>query len=31
MIERAAVEADFLSLGQDGALRPDIGLLSSMK
>ncbi|MEU5727356.1 hypothetical protein [Micromonospora sp. NPDC047738] len=31
VLERAAVEADFLSLGQDGALQPNLGLLSSMK
>ncbi|MFJ6194917.1 hypothetical protein [Micromonospora sp. NPDC092111] len=31
VLERAAVEADFLSLGQDGALRPELGLLSMMK
>ncbi|MFF3867693.1 hypothetical protein [Micromonospora sp. NPDC001898] len=31
VLERATVEADFLSLNQDGALRPDLGLLSAMK
>ncbi|WP_043735066.1 hypothetical protein [Nocardia asiatica] len=30
VLERAAVEADFLSLGQDGALEPELGLLRSM-
>ncbi|MFI9638823.1 hypothetical protein ACIG87_01970 [Micromonospora sp. NPDC051925] len=30
-LERTAVEADLRSLGQDGALRPEVGLLSSMK
>jgi hypothetical protein len=30
-LERAAVEADFLSLGQAGALQPDLGLLAAMK
>ncbi|NKY25006.1 hypothetical protein [Nocardia gamkensis] len=30
-LERAAVEADFLSLGQDGALEPNLGLLRFMK
>ncbi|GAA2708132.1 hypothetical protein ACFY2R_27255 [Micromonospora olivasterospora] len=30
-LERAAVEADFLSLGQPGALEPELGLLRSMK
>ncbi|MGY2031031.1 hypothetical protein ACW9HR_27240 [Nocardia gipuzkoensis] len=31
VLQRAAVEADFLSLGQDGALEPELGLLRSMK
>ncbi|WP_174186141.1 hypothetical protein [Nocardia barduliensis] len=31
VLERAAVEADFLSLGQDGVLEPELGLLHSMK
>ncbi|WP_431976641.1 hypothetical protein [Micromonospora haikouensis] len=31
VLDRAAVEADFLSLGQDGALEPEVGLLRSMK
>ncbi|MEU2101036.1 hypothetical protein [Nocardia sp. NPDC019255] len=30
-LARDAVEADFLALGQDGALEPDLGLLRSMK
>ncbi|MFI7647963.1 hypothetical protein ACIBTZ_18070 [Micromonospora sp. NPDC049460] len=30
-LERAAVEADFRSLGQAGALDPDLGLLAAMK
>ncbi|MEW1737012.1 hypothetical protein AB0346_13765 [Nocardia beijingensis] len=30
-LERRAVEADFLALGQDGALEPELGLLRSMK
>ncbi|MEU1754035.1 hypothetical protein ABZ436_15400 [Micromonospora matsumotoense] len=29
-LERAAVETDFRSLGQDGTLRPEVGLLSTM-
>lgn len=29
-LDRAEVEADFLSLGQDGALEPNVGLLRSM-
>ncbi|MEU2125347.1 hypothetical protein [Nocardia niwae] len=31
VLERAAVEADFRSLSQDGALEPELGLLRSMK
>ncbi|MGY2010066.1 hypothetical protein ACW9HC_24055 [Nocardia gipuzkoensis] len=31
VLQRATVEADFLSLGQDGALEPELGLLRSMK
>lgn len=30
-LEREAVEADFLALGQDGALEPELGLLRFMK
>ncbi|MFI2710472.1 hypothetical protein ACH495_10140 [Micromonospora sp. NPDC018662] len=29
-LDRAAVEADFRSLGRDGALAPDVGLLAAM-
>ncbi|MGW5379996.1 hypothetical protein ACWESM_31610 [Nocardia sp. NPDC003999] len=31
VLEREAVEADFLALGQDGALEPNLGLLRLMK
>jgi hypothetical protein len=30
-LDRAAVEADFLALGQDGALEPEVGMLKYMK
>lgn len=30
-LDRASVEADFVSLGQDGALDPDVGMLNYMK
>lgn len=30
-LDRAAVEADFLALGQDGALEPEVGMLRYMK